>query len=354
MMHDTITKTKVDFVANEIIRKRGCRKVLSWGNIPQEVVNLLYEKHGIIIENEVYLVKNSKLSDDGWEQPFEKYTEKSAEYLLVKYGGMPDDQAANMLKQMGHSPEDCIFFNHKAITLDGPVAEYSDDYGNIIANIPANVTIIIEGYGNTITFGKKTISNGTSIRVKDGCVVDVGENVQISGNITCFLDQWTFKVKDGCLIRKLTIDFHKRGSCTFGTGSTALYDCQISVGYEGDITIGEDCMFAEAVMVICGDCHAIFDTETGARINGPSAGNPKMRINLGNHVWVGKKACILGGSKIGNGSIIGAMTVYKGECPNNVVIVGNPGRIIRKNVAWARPYITNSIQDCLYYENTKE
>jgi virginiamycin A acetyltransferase len=51
---------------------------------------------------------------------------------------------------------------------------------------------------------------------------------------------------------------------------------------------------------------------------------------VGNDVWIGREAMILPGSRIGDGSIIGARAVVSGEVPPYSILVGNPGRVVRR------------------------
>ncbi|MBF9233507.1 CatB-related O-acetyltransferase [Microvirga sp. BT350] len=50
---------------------------------------------------------------------------------------------------------------------------------------------------------------------------------------------------------------------------------------------------------------------------------------IGNDVWVGMRAIILPGVKIGNGAIIGAGAVVSKDVPDYAVVVGNPARIVK-------------------------
>jgi acetyltransferase-like isoleucine patch superfamily enzyme len=43
---------------------------------------------------------------------------------------------------------------------------------------------------------------------------------------------------------------------------------------------------------------------------------------------------ILKGTTIGSGSVVAAGSVVKGEFPSNVLIGGNPARILKENVNW--------------------
>lgn len=55
----------------------------------------------------------------------------------------------------------------------------------------------------------------------------------------------------------------------------------------------------------------------------------KGPIIIGNDVWIGAHSLILSGSKIGNGSIIGANSVVNGEIPPYSIAVGSPAKVIK-------------------------
>jgi acetyltransferase-like isoleucine patch superfamily enzyme len=46
-------------------------------------------------------------------------------------------------------------------------------------------------------------------------------------------------------------------------------------------------------------------------------------------VWIGSRVTILPGTEIGRNSIVGAGAVVKGVFPENVIIAGNPGKVIK-------------------------
>lgn len=53
-------------------------------------------------------------------------------------------------------------------------------------------------------------------------------------------------------------------------------------------------------------------------------------VSVGEGTQIGAAAVVLPGIKIGNWSVIGAGAVVREDIPDNVVVAGNPGRIIKK------------------------
>ena len=50
---------------------------------------------------------------------------------------------------------------------------------------------------------------------------------------------------------------------------------------------------------------------------------------IGNDVWIGRDATILPGVAVGDGAIIGAMSVVASDVPPYAVVAGNPARVVR-------------------------
>ena len=51
---------------------------------------------------------------------------------------------------------------------------------------------------------------------------------------------------------------------------------------------------------------------------------------IGNDVWIGYKALIMPGVKIGNGAIISSQSVVTKDVPANTIVGGNPAKVIKK------------------------
>jgi acetyltransferase-like isoleucine patch superfamily enzyme len=114
--------------------------------------------------------------------------------------------------------------------------------------------------------------------------------------------------------------------CDYGSNTTVgdyfftNHNCQILDG--GKVTFGDHVFIAPNCLFTTAE-HAL-DVEQ--RNEGLEVALP---ITIGNNVWIGDKACILGAVKIGEGSVIGANTVISKDVPAYSVVVGNPSRIIR-------------------------
>ncbi|ESU25836.1 hypothetical protein FLJC2902T_30300 [Flavobacterium limnosediminis JC2902] len=57
---------------------------------------------------------------------------------------------------------------------------------------------------------------------------------------------------------------------------------------------------------------------------------PSEEVKIGNNVFIGTDVTILKGVTIGDNSVIGSNSVVTKSVPENVVVAGNPARIIRE------------------------
>lgn len=89
-----------------------------------------------------------------------------------------------------------------------------------------------------------------------------------------------------------------------------------------DIRIGDNCFMAPGVHIYTAT-HPLNPTE---RISGVEYGKP---VNIGHNVWIGGKAVINPGVNIGNNVVIASGTVVVKDVPDNVVVGGNPAKIIK-------------------------
>ncbi len=90
-----------------------------------------------------------------------------------------------------------------------------------------------------------------------------------------------------------------------------------------EIRIGDNCLIGPGVHIYTAT-HPIDPIE---RASGLEYGKS---VTIGDHVWIGGGAIINPGVNIGNNVVIASGAVVTKDVPNNVVVAGNPAKIIKQ------------------------
>ncbi|GBF35597.1 maltose O-acetyltransferase [Desulfocucumis palustris] len=90
-----------------------------------------------------------------------------------------------------------------------------------------------------------------------------------------------------------------------------------------EIRIGDNCFIGPGVHIYT----ATHPQNPFERATGAEYGRP---VNIGNNVWIGGKAVINPGVKIGNNVVVASGAVVIKSVPDNVVVGGNPAKIIKQ------------------------
>lgn len=275
--------------------------------------------------------------------------------ILITLLNAPKQQRETMTKFGLEEIKDYVFITlPESITIDKPVQNYRDNYGNTIKNLPSNTTVIFNGWENKVDFGEKINFPG-KLRVNiKGCSneFEIGKGFTVSSNITdlsCNGNNNKLRIKENCTFTNSNSNNHihlfENGIFRCGK-NTVVSGIQATVVKNTFIEIGENCLFSYFIIAQSGDGHSIFDINTGENIS--SASGKRRGISVGNHVWVGMRSYLLPCS-VGDGSVIGAQSVVKGTFPNNCAVAGSPARIVRKNVAWSAVNEASDISACMEY-----
>lgn len=105
-----------------------------------------------------------------------------------------------------------------------------------------------------------------------------------------------------------------------GDNSGIGLSCRVT----GPLSIGDDVMMAPGVMIFTQN-HETSDLTRPMRLQTAE----KLKVTIGNDVWIGANALILPGITVGSGVIIAAGAVVTKDVPDYAVVGGNPARIIK-------------------------
>lgn len=133
---------------------------------------------------------------------------------------------------------------------------------------------------------------------------------------------------------------------------TGIYiETFFDVGPRGNVEIGNYCTLAGPIIstngrvsigdyvlisreVVIADSFAPLPPSPGRFApERPTCERADNAIIIGDDVWIGTRAVLLPGTRLGPGVIVGAGAVIEGEVPPYAVMAGNPAR----RVGWAQP-----------------
>jgi acetyltransferase-like isoleucine patch superfamily enzyme len=122
------------------------------------------------------------------------------------------------------------------------------------------------------------------------------------------------------------------------------YGCPhiLHYGENSKLIIGKYCSISSNVYILLGGNHR-HDWVTTYPFSAPELneiwreakdiqGHPatKGNIEIGNDVWIGHGATIMSGVKIGDGAVIGSMTVVTKDVRPYAIVAGNPAKEIKR------------------------
>ncbi len=94
------------------------------------------------------------------------------------------------------------------------------------------------------------------------------------------------------------------------------------INTNGTVTIGNYAFIAHEVVIA--DDFAAVPPDSREVCRGSAS------VVLGDNTWIGARAVLLGGARIGEGSIVGAGSVVDFEVQPFSVVAGNPARVVRR------------------------
>ncbi len=110
------------------------------------------------------------------------------------------------------------------------------------------------------------------------------------------------------------------GRIVIGDGVLISPGCRISAASE--IRLDDGVMLANGVYITDSDWHGTYD-----RVTRPPQDTP---VHIRRNAWLGDHAIVLKGVTVGENSIVGAGAVVTRDVPANVIVAGNPARVVRE------------------------
>ena len=101
-----------------------------------------------------------------------------------------------------------------------------------------------------------------------------------------------------------------------------LFTPGVRIAAATEIKIGKGCMFANGSYISDADWHGIYK-------RAEPVGSTK-KVELKDNVWIGDRAVVGKGVTIGINSIVAAGAIVVKDVPSNVIVGGNPAKIIKE------------------------
>ena len=169
---------------------------------------------------------------------------------------------------------------------------------------------------NKVKFGKNLNLYGIPVIFKKkGSQLNIGENCTINSS---FLSNLVGLSQRTIIVTRTEEAKIEIGNNVWISGAT--------IYARKEITIGDNTLIGGNVKILDNDFHPI---EVEARNLDIKEKIGTRKIKIGKDCFIGANSLILKGVEIGDGSVVGAGSVVTGKFPSNVVIAGNPARVIK-------------------------
>lgn len=146
---------------------------------------------------------------------------------------------------------------------------------------------------------------------KDITYLNIGGKMEVGGD---------YSIGRGC---RIDVD----GKATLAIGKGGYLNANTKVIVMHEVKIGDDCAISWDCQILDEDFHQI--EYEGKKVRPPG-------VEIGNNVWIGCNTYIYSGVRIAEGTVVAANSVVRGVFDKpNVLIAGNPAKVVKQNVQWS-------------------
>ena len=185
------------------------------------------------------------------------------------------------------------------------------------------------------------IMHGNYILPTPHCVIEIKKGAKIIKNGVLVLG-WK-KFRESKLETRLLVE----------KGATLRYDGKTTIGYGSDIEV-----FANATLsfggggatnigatIVCGDRieigkntmlgrHITIRDNNGSHYMNRQGYKNSRPVIIGDKVWLTEQCTVMPGVKIGDGAIVGALSLVVKNVPANTLVSGHPAEVIDEEILW--------------------
>ena len=186
-----------------------------------------------------------------------------------------------------------------------------------------------------------------------GAVMEYGNKFMVQNKISCTGSGNKIILKGKGVVQRCHFHIQGNNNTIIVGDNTNLTEAELWLQYDGNtivigddtdicgkthlaciegttISIGNECLFSSEIVFRTGDSHSIVNME-GKRIN------RSKDITIGDHVWVAHRVLVNKGVSVARDTMIGTGAVVTRSCEqSNVILAGNPAKVIKENVNWDR------------------
>ena len=244
-----------------------------------------------------------------------------------------DKQIERTLYEYGYEEWKDYWYPYKDIHLDG-TRNYQDKYGNLVVTKNSTPIDVVVRNGGVVKIETEKLNSSLVIRSYDMSCIEIGRGNRFDGDCSITASNGTIRIGEKNVFNyRCGFRTTCKGEINIGNMCTIGRESSLVSSLNAKIVVEDDCMMSYAVELRAGNSHNIIDLDTLENLDN----NKHRDVILGQHIWVGMRSVLLNGVDIGSGSMVGANSmVVKKKYPNNVLIAGNPARILRNYIAWIR------------------
>lgn len=156
-----------------------------------------------------------------------------------------------------------------------------------------------------------------------------GQGTRVVGR-PCIENQGSITIGRDTLIRSATlpVELFTTHGAVLKIGSGCVINSGVSLAATRSITLGDRVFLGTLVFVMDNSFHDVLDREIHPD------GKP---VVIEDDVWIGVKASVLPGVRIGRGAVVGAHALVTRDVPPFSLVAGIPARVIRSLAAPGAP-----------------